>query len=95
MGFTEGKDWVVLVEKKEDLEQETLTRRIITFRKVGEHYRRAEEVHHQRLYKATDVARELRQVGFQVQMMSSYVVNTVYLKLMWRSLHINQHEVVT
>nr|WP_236117000.1 class I SAM-dependent methyltransferase [Hassalia byssoidea] len=29
-GFTEGKDWVVLVEKQENPEQETLTRRIIS-----------------------------------------------------------------
>lgn len=71
-GFTEGKDWVVLVEKKENPEQETLTRRIISFRKVGEHYRRDDEVHHLRLYKATDIARELGQVGFQVQTMRSY-----------------------
>ncbi|MBD0261614.1 MAG: class I SAM-dependent methyltransferase [Tolypothrix sp. Co-bin9] len=71
-GFTEGKDWVVLVEKQENPEQETLTRRIISFRKVGEYYRRDDEVHHQRLYKATDIARELGQVGFQVQTMRSY-----------------------
>lgn len=71
-GFTEGKDWVVLVEKQENPEQETLTRRIISFRKVGEHYRRDDEVHHLRLYKAIDIARELGEVGFQVQTMRSY-----------------------
>ncbi|MBW4566459.1 MAG: class I SAM-dependent methyltransferase [Tolypothrix carrinoi HA7290-LM1] len=71
-GFTEGKDWLVLVEKQENREQERLTRRIISFRKVGEHYRRDDEVHHLRLYKATDIARELGQVGFQVQTMRSY-----------------------
>lgn len=71
-GFTEGEDWVVLVEKEEDREQKTLTRRIITFRKVGEHYRRDDEVHRQQLYKATDIAEELRQVGFQVEIMRSY-----------------------
>ncbi len=71
-GFTEGEDWVVLVEKEEDREQGTLTRRIITFRKVGEYYRRDNEVHHQRLYKATDVAQQLQRVGFQVEVMRSY-----------------------
>ncbi len=71
-GFTEGEDWVVLVEKEEDREQGRLTRRIITFRKVGEYYRRDNEVHHQRLYKATDVAQQLQRVGFQVEVMRSY-----------------------
>jgi SAM-dependent methyltransferase len=71
-GFSDGKDWAVLVEKKEDRERATLTRRITTFRKVGEHYRRADEVHRQRLYKAADVAEELRRVGFRVRTMRSY-----------------------
>lgn len=71
-GFTEGEDWVVLVDKEEDRKQETLTRRIITFRKVGEHYRRDDEVHRQRLYKAADIAEELRKMGFQVEVMRSY-----------------------
>lgn len=71
-GFTEGEDWIVLVEKSEDQEQGTLTRKIITFRKVGEHYRRSDETHHVRLYKSTDIARELRQEGFRVRTMHSY-----------------------
>jgi SAM-dependent methyltransferase len=71
-GFTEDKDWIVLVEKEEKQAQSILIRRIITFRKVGENYRRDDEVHHLRLYKATDVAEKLRQVGFQVQIMRSY-----------------------
>ncbi len=37
--FTEGKGWIVFVEKEEEPEQSILIRRIITFRKVGEHYR--------------------------------------------------------
>jgi SAM-dependent methyltransferase len=71
-GFTQGKDWIILVEKEEEREQETLIRRIITLRKVGKHYRRKDEVHHLRLYKATDVAQKLHRVGFQVQMMRNY-----------------------
>jgi SAM-dependent methyltransferase len=71
-GFTEGKDWVVLVEKEENQEQSILTRRIISFRKVGENYRRDDEVHYQQLYKATDIANELHRVGFQVQTTRSY-----------------------
>ena len=69
-GFSEGEEWVVLVEKEED--RAILIRRITTFRKVEEHYRRADEVHRQRLYKATDVAEELRREGFRVRTMRSY-----------------------
>ncbi|MDZ8262471.1 class I SAM-dependent methyltransferase [Nostoc sp. ChiQUE01b] len=71
-GFTEGDGWVVLVEKKEDQEQITLTRRITSFRKMGEHYRRSDEVHHVRLYEATAIASELSGVGFQVEITRSY-----------------------
>jgi SAM-dependent methyltransferase len=69
-GFTEGEDWVVLVEKEED--RDTLTRRITTFRRKGEHYRRSDEVHRQRLYRAPDIARYLRQVGFRVRTVRGY-----------------------
>ena len=71
-GFSEGEDWMVLVEKEEYREQRTLTRRITTLRKVGEHYRRADEVHRLRLYRATDIAIELRRVGFRVRRTRSY-----------------------
>lgn len=71
-GFTEGKDWIVLVEKEENQENETLIRRIITLRKVGETYRRDDEIHNLRLYKATDVAEALHNVGFQVEIIRSY-----------------------
>lgn len=70
--FNEGHDWLVLVEKEENSEQTTLTRRIITLRKVGAYYRRDEEVHHVQLYHSTDIAHKLRQVGFTVQTMRSY-----------------------
>ncbi|NJR48345.1 MAG: class I SAM-dependent methyltransferase [Leptolyngbyaceae cyanobacterium CSU_1_3] len=70
--FTEGEDWIVLVEKEEDQEKSILSRRIVTLRKVEEYYRRDDEVHYLLLYKATDVIEELRQVGFNVWSMSSY-----------------------
>lgn len=48
-----------------------LTRCMITFRPVGDHYRRGKkEVHHIRLYRST--AHQLRHVGFKVQTMRSY-----------------------
>ena len=70
--FAEGEGWVVLVEKEEDAEQETLMRRISTFRKLRKHYRRDDEAHSLRLYESSEVAGELRQTGFQVRMMRSY-----------------------
>lgn len=70
--FTEGEGWAVLVEKKEDPVRETLTRRIVTFRKVNEHYRRTDETHRVRLYRAPNVAAELRRTGFEVRTMRSY-----------------------
>lgn len=70
--FTEGEGWVVLVEKEENREQETLTRRISTFRKVGEHYRRDGETHHLRLHRSSEIAGELRQAGFRVRVRRGY-----------------------
>lgn len=70
--FTEGTDWLVLVEKTEDPETATLTRRIITFRQVGDLYRRNEEIHRQQLYSATELAKELCQIGFEVYTSPKY-----------------------
>ncbi|MBI4750723.1 MAG: class I SAM-dependent methyltransferase [Acidobacteria bacterium] len=70
--FTEGTDWLVLVEKTEDPETATLTRRIITFRQVGDLYRRDEEIHRQQLYWATELAKELCQIGFEVYTSPKY-----------------------
>jgi SAM-dependent methyltransferase len=71
-GFTEGEAWTVLVEKSEDHKRSRLTRRIITFRKIGKQYRRGEEVHEVQLYRASDLAEELRRAGFQVSMIRKY-----------------------
>jgi len=71
-GFTEGEDWVVLVEKHEDLARRLLTRRIITFRKEGDRYRRDAEVHQQHLCNPEHVAEMLGVLGFQVHVERSY-----------------------
>ena len=70
--FSEGDDWMTVVEKYEDHRQQTLTRRITTFRKVGDLYRRADEVHRVRLYDAATMAAELRGVGFRVHTTRRY-----------------------
>lgn len=71
-GFTEGEDWVVLVEKEEDEERATLTRRIVSFRKSGDLYRRNDEVHRQKLYRAAGITEDLSAAGFMVRTMRSY-----------------------
>ena len=70
--FREGKDWIVLVEKSENREQKKLTRRIISLRKVGDYYRRDEEIHHVRLYEPLGIVEQLSKVGFQVETMGNY-----------------------
>jgi len=70
--FSEGSDWAVLSEKMEDRERGTLTRRIVSFRKVGEHYRRDGEVHRVRLYGPEEVEDELNRAGFEVGTMRAY-----------------------
>jgi SAM-dependent methyltransferase len=69
--FNEGEDWLVLVEKEEHV-QATLSRRIITLRQVGDLYRRDDELHQVRLYKAATIAEDLQQFGFQVEILNCY-----------------------
>ncbi|MDP8952627.1 MAG: class I SAM-dependent methyltransferase [Actinomycetota bacterium] len=68
----EGEDWAVLATAEEDGERGVLTRRITTFRKVGELYRRGEEVHHLRLIRREAIATQLRNLGFNVRILDSY-----------------------
>jgi SAM-dependent methyltransferase len=70
--FTEGQDWIVLVEKQEDPIQQILTRRIITLRQVEGLYRRTDEVHRQRLFNVETLAHALSQHGFQVDISDRY-----------------------
>jgi len=70
--FWEGEDWVVLATSREDRRRRLLTREITSFRKVGEHYRREHEIHHQRLFSRPELARELRQAGFRVRILNGY-----------------------
>jgi len=61
-----------VLEKEEDAERRMLIRRITSFRRVGEHYRRDDDVHRLRLYESSEIARELRRVGFRVRTMRAY-----------------------
>ncbi|HWB13713.1 MAG TPA: class I SAM-dependent methyltransferase [Pirellulales bacterium] len=68
----EGDDWACLVEYHHDEPNRQLTRRIVSFRKVGELYRRHEEIHRQQLLDETTVVQVLQQIGFRVRTVSSY-----------------------
>jgi SAM-dependent methyltransferase len=70
--FREGEDWACLVECQHDVPRQRLTRRIVTFRKVGSSYRRHEETHPQQLYKRAQIARMLRSTGFRVRTVRRY-----------------------
>ena len=69
---SQGADWAVLVETSGDKQRNVLTRRIISFRKIGSRYRRAEEIHRLCLYQATEIVAMLNRAGFHVERLNSY-----------------------
>ena len=71
-GFRLGEDWAVLSQREEDAKRGTLVRRIVSFRKVGEQYRRDDEVHRVRGVQPDELSAELRRVGFRVRKMRAY-----------------------
>ena len=70
--FTEGEDWTCLVEYWHDESNQQLTRRIVTFRKIDDAYRRHEETHRQQLFEKRAVVEMLESIGFEVQPVQSY-----------------------
>jgi SAM-dependent methyltransferase len=68
--FVEGEGWAVLAETRQD--GATLVRTITSFRKTGKLYRRTQEVHRLRLYKANVLTKALRHQGFEVKIARSY-----------------------
>lgn len=70
--FTEGEDWACLVEYQHDDELKQLGRRIISFRKIGDLYRRSEEIHRQQLFSEQQILGMLAKQGFEARSMRSY-----------------------
>ena len=68
----EGDGWAVLVDVEEDTDTNRLTRRITSFRRVGDHYERDEELHCLQLYRRSAIAKELRSAGFRVRTTGAY-----------------------
>jgi SAM-dependent methyltransferase len=74
--FVEGPDWAVLVENELDETRHLLTRRITSFRQVGELYRRDAEIHRLILVDPDELLESLRSVGFQAQRLAGYGVES-------------------
>ena len=67
-----GEDWAVLAGTEEDTASRTVVRRIETFRKTGELYRRGREIHRVRLFDTSEVCHRLAGCGFATETAQSY-----------------------
>ncbi len=70
--FLEGPDWAILLEVREDKRRKILTRQIVSFRKVGQLYRRSEEIHRLHLYTRSELLEELSRAGFEARLLAGY-----------------------
>jgi len=70
--FLEGSGWAILLEVAEDRRRKTLSRRIVSFRQVGQVYRRAEETHRLHLYSGAEMMVDLARAGFEAQQFDGY-----------------------
>jgi SAM-dependent methyltransferase len=60
-----GPDWAVLVERVENRNRDELTRHIAAFRRAGALYRRTNETHRLKLYRADLICAMLSRVGLK------------------------------
>ncbi len=70
--FVDEPDWAVLVVSEENRQTCVLTRRITTFRRMGEFYRRDQEIHRQRLIPRSEIMEQLRKLDFRVRILRGY-----------------------
>ncbi|MGD0361357.1 MAG: methyltransferase domain-containing protein [Bryobacteraceae bacterium] len=70
--FLEGPDWAILLEVEEDRRRKTLTRQIVSFRRMGKLYRRSEETHQLHLYSGEELLTELGAAGFKARLLGGY-----------------------
>jgi SAM-dependent methyltransferase len=70
--FLEGPDWAILLDVRENRGKRTLTRHIVSFRRVGKLYRRSEETHRLHLYSAAELLAELGRAGFEARLLGGY-----------------------
>jgi SAM-dependent methyltransferase len=79
--FAECPDWAVLAEIAADDARRQLTRRITTFRKIGVHYRRDDEMHRLHLVDPRTIMEGLKRAGFVVRTTASYDALTLPTEL--------------
>lgn len=70
--FAEGPDWAVMMEAEVDTGSNLLTRRITSFRKLGDLYRRDCELHQLQLVDPLEIVESLQRIGFSVQTIDCY-----------------------
>jgi SAM-dependent methyltransferase len=70
--WSSGEDWAVLAETEEDQSSRTLVRRIETFRRVDQLYRRGSEVHRVRLFDTAELLDQLAACGFSTETAQAY-----------------------
>jgi hypothetical protein len=70
--WSSGEDWAVLAETQEDQNSRTLVRRIETFRRIDQLYRRGREIHTVRLFDTPALLNELAECGFRTESAQAY-----------------------
>ncbi|HSJ45819.1 MAG TPA: methyltransferase domain-containing protein [Euzebyales bacterium] len=74
-GFTDTAAYTMHFESREATDDDgtaTLERRMVLFTRDGDVYRRSDEVHHLRLYRAATVTDLLEAAGFEATMLAAY-----------------------
>lgn len=70
--FVDGGDWTVLMTAEEDRAARRLTRRITSFRCLGDLYRRNDEVHELALHDRDALLEALAEAGFETRVLRAY-----------------------
>lgn len=70
--FVDGGDWTVLMTAQEHPGTRVLTRRITSFRCLGDLYRRDDEVHELELHPRDELLEELAEAGFESRVLEAY-----------------------
>jgi SAM-dependent methyltransferase len=70
--WSEGPDWLLCLDVREDPEGATLTRRIAVFRPENEHYRRSDELHRLWLYSRGAALADLDAAGLRGRTLNGY-----------------------
>ena len=67
-----GPDWVIAAHAELDDAGRTLTRRLVTIRRIGRQFRRSQESHGVRIYPRREVGEALAAAGFTTRMSRAY-----------------------